>query len=236
MSHKPKAENKRVVKMKDFFQNKEQKLIHQAELAAAETDDYLAVKQYLTRRVSEIQLSDNQAKRLECYQFAYNQLVSGKYTEHEVVDMLISSFTDMSRPKAMQYLRDSKDLFSTTFNINKIFEIKVQLELNRIEQQKASVRGDSQSFARLEKNRVEMMKLIPDVEDDNHEDFEGHVIIPMFDPALLGIDPINKHDLVKLLEDIQKDYGGKIGLKDPDEFLEAEIIDGESEEGDDGAE
>lgn len=216
--------------LKVLLQTKEQKLIEAAELAAESTDDYLAIKEFLTRRINNMQLTQRQQQRLEKYEFIYNQLVSGKYTETEVLDM-VSVRYGLEKAMCRSYIIDAKDIFSTSFNINKAFELKVQLDLNRVEMQKASMRGDLKAYAMLEKNRISIAKLLPDPEEESHEDYEGHVIVPVFDPSLLGINPINKHDVARLLEDIQKEYGGNFGLKEPED-AEADVLNEETEQED----
>ena len=206
--------------MKELLLKKEKQITEQAKAVAQEVTDWQAVRNYLTRRISEIELTDTQREKMEIYQLAYNQLVSGKYTEFEVVDMIMVEF-ECSKGAAMQHLRDSKEIFSTAFNINVQFELKIQLEINRVMLQIARSKGDLKAYAALEKNRAKMMEMAPVIEEESHDDFEGHVIVPVFDPSIMGFEPIDQKELNQLFKDMREKYGDSKDLRD---IEEAEIV------------
>lgn len=193
-------------------------IIQGATLLASKTNDWQVIKQFLGNRLENIQLTATQKKKLERYQFAYNQLSSGKFIDKEVVNQLGTTFGVELR-QAYEDLADAKELFSFLFSINKFFEIKVQLDLNRIMMQKAQTNNDFKGFAALEKNRSELLKIIPEIEDTPGDHFTPHVNEIVFDPKLIGAPEI---DMRELLEMINKRRGVTINL---DSIPEAEVID-----------
>lgn len=199
----------------------QKQLINTAQLMAESVNDWQVIQSYLTGRMVNLQLTSKQQEKLVRYQFIYNQLVSGKYTEAEVCEMIQETY-GLSYVQALQDLRDSKEVFTATLNINKIFELKVQLELNKVYQQMAKDAGDWRALAAFEKNREKLLARVPDVEESHADDFTPHVNIFTFDPALLGVQQFTEDELQDLLQDIKKRYGGIVpGMQD---ISDAEII------------
>lgn len=56
--------------------------------------------------------------------------------------------------------------------------------------------GDMKALAAFEKNRKDLLKLLPD-EDEKPVDFQGHVYELTFDPKLLGAPEINMKELLQ---------------------------------------
>ena len=209
------------MKAKDVLINKQAQIMRSAELLAQEINDWQTIQSYVTKRVHEIELSPLQQKKLDRYQFIYNQLVTGKYTDTDVCEMLKDAY-NIELTQALKDLRDSKELFNTAFNVKKQFEIKLQLEINRMMLEKANLSGDLRSYAALEKNRANLIKMLPE-EEQSVEDFRGHENIIVFDPAALGYDPLNEKELLLLYRDLKKKYGGEINIPGLN-IEEAEII------------
>jgi hypothetical protein len=197
-------------------------IIQGATILASKTSDWQTIKQFLSNRVNNIQLTATQKKKLERYQFTYNQLSSGKFVEKEVVEQL-STIYGVDKSTAYEDLSDAKELFGFLFSINKLFEIKVQLDLNRIMQQKAKDVNDFRGFAALEKNRTELLKLIPEIEDTPGEHFTPHINEIVFDPSLIGAPEVNMNELLKMINERR---GVTINL---DAIPEAEVIPNENQ-------
>lgn len=179
---------------------KAEEVLKAAEFATQEISDWQMIKQYITNRTTDIKLTERQQHKLDRYQFVYNQLVSGKHSEYEVATML-HKVHGVSLPQAYHDITCSKELFSTIFNINKIFEINLQLQINRKLQQKAEEMGDLKTVALFEKNRALLLKLLPEEESNPAEHFQGHTIEITFDPTLLGAPPVNMAELLKLINE-----------------------------------
>ena len=54
-------------------------------------------------------------------------------------------------------------------------------------------------YAKLEKNRNELLKQLPDEPDNPAEMFEGHTIHVMFDPALIGAPAVDMKEVLAVL-------------------------------------
>ncbi len=188
--------------------NKREDIMRSAEAVAEHISDVQKIRDYLTRRVSEIQLTPKQQERLKIYDFIYSEMRTGKYIDIEIVNMVVLQF-GCAKGAALQHLRDTQDLYSTALSVNKAFEIKLQLDLNKIMLQMAKAKGDFKSYAALEKNRIALIELVQEIEENNNDEFRGYVIEPVFDPELLGIVSIDKDDYKKLIKDIRGKYGNK---------------------------
>ena len=73
-------------------------------------------------------MNKQQQEKLKRYQYIYDQLSSAKYTEGEVIEQVQRIFEGVSHSQAIQDLRCSKEIFSTTLKIHKLFEIKLQID------------------------------------------------------------------------------------------------------------
>lgn len=179
-----------------------------AELLMAKTCDWQVIKQYLSNRLEEIELSPEQQKKLERYQYIYNQLVSGKYTDQEVVNQVTKIYS-VKISQAYEDISCTREIFNAVININKQFELKLQLQINRNMLRKAEELSDLKAYAQLEKNRALLLKQLPEVEDNPAELFEGHTIEAVFDPRLLGAPDI---DMKEVLKAVNEKRGKKINI------------------------
>lgn len=171
-------------------------------LLLEKTRDWQVIKAYLNNRLVDLELTDIQQKKLERYQFVYNQLVSGKYTDQEVISQLTNkSMYGVSLSQAYEDMSSSREIFASVVNINKRFEINLQLQINRNMQRKAEELGDFKALAALEKNRALLLKLLPDEEENPAEFFEGHIFEAVFDPRLLGAPDIDMKEVLKAVNE-----------------------------------
>ena len=171
-----------------------------AEMLISKTRDFQVIQEYIKNRIDEIKLTPDQQKKLDRYQYIYNQLVSGKYTDQEIINQVMK----MHNIKIVQAYEDmncSRELFNSVFNINKRFELNLQLQINRDMLRKAAELNDVLGFARLEKNRVSLLAELPDEEENPADLFEGHIIEPTFDPKLLGAPPVDMKEVMKAINE-----------------------------------
>lgn len=174
------------------------------EMLLEKTQDWQMIKAYMTNRLrTEEFLTSQQKKKLERYQFIYNQLISGKYTEAEVVTMTMKNY-NIKYVQALEDVSCSKEIFVTSVNVNKLFEIKLQLEINRNLQRKAEEIGDMKAVAAFEKNRAMLLKLLPESEENPADLFEGHQLEAVFDPRLLGAPDIDLKEVLRLVNEKRK--------------------------------
>lgn len=203
------------------LQKKAEQIRSAAESLMSNTRDWQVIKQFMCNRLKDIKLTQEQEKKLERYQFIYNQLVSGKYTDAEVVNQLTNKkFYGLSISQAYEDMNAAKEIFPSVININKRFELHLSLQLNQIRQMKAEAMGDMKALAAFEKNRALLLKEIPDEEENPGEMFDGHTIEAVFDPALLGAPAVDMKEVLKAVNE-KRDKKIKIDMFDELEFVES---------------
>lgn len=167
------------------------------------TRDWQTIKAYLSNRLGDaLELTPGQQEKLTRYTFIYNQLASGKYTEQEIVSQLTNkSLYNLSLSQSYEDLRCSREIFSSIINVNRTFEIKLQLEINRNLQRKAEELGDLKAAAAFEKNRALLLKLLPEEDQSPADMFEGHIFEAVFDPRLLGAPDVDMKEVLKVINE-----------------------------------
>ncbi len=182
-------------------------------------NDLQQVKKYMMRRIEEEELTPVQQKKMELYEFIYNQSIGGKWQEEELIDIIKAKAT-CSRPTAILLLNDTKELFTRVLSINKQWELKRQLAVNERLLQKAETANDFKALAMLEKNRIKILELVEDIEEQQ-EEFKGHTFIISADPSIIGMKPVNPKEMKGLLKQLKD----KFKYEDPDNnYEEVEII------------
>jgi hypothetical protein len=195
--------------LKMVLQNKASEISEAAEAVMAHTRDWQMIQNFMSNRLQEFQLTATQQMKMERYQFIYNAMVSGKYTDKEVLAQVKTNF-GVKQAQAYQDMAATQEIFSTVVNINKRFELSLMLQLNKNYQRRCLELNDMKSLAKFEKNRIDITKQLEDLEDDRGELFEGHTFEMTFDPTLLGAKPITKNDLKELLNSINSRRQKKI--------------------------
>jgi hypothetical protein len=161
-----------------------------AEILIAKTNDWQIIKQFLCNRLDEVELTEIQQKKLERYQFIYNQLVSCKYTDQDVLNMLIKTYK-IKVGQAYEDMNCARELYTAVININKRFELQIELQSAKDMKRKCVEIGDFKTAGIIQKNMVAIIALLPDEEDNPADLFEGHKIEAVFDPKLLGAPDVN---------------------------------------------
>lgn len=177
------------------LQRLSEQVSYAAELLIAEKQDWQLIKMYLANRLKDMPLTTGQKSKLERYQFIYNQLVSGKYTNPEVVSQ-VKKLYSVSQSQAYADINAAKEIFNSIVTYNKQFEITQELEINRQMLRMARELQDVKGFAALEKNRAALIKMLPDTMDNASEYFEGHTYNMTFDPSLIGAPPVDMKELL----------------------------------------
>ena len=181
------------------------------EIIVQHTSDWQKIKQFINNRLGDISLTENQSKKYKRYQYMYNQLVSGKYTENEVINQ-VSKVFEISVEMAYHDLKCAQELFNYTLRIDKSFELKMELEAARKMRIKCEEIGDFRTAAAVQKNIIAILHEIEDDPDSQAELFEGINIEPVFNPALLGVPEISKEQMKDLLSSINAKRNKKLSL------------------------
>ena len=176
--------------MKETVQNalvkKAEQIAAASDLIAGKTRDWQTIKQYLSGRLEEgLGLTEEQQRKLDRYQFIYNQLVSGKYTEQEVLKSVMNVY-HISQSQAYEDKAAAQEIFVTVLSINKRFEQKIELESAKNLKRKCEALGDMKAAAAFQKNIIALQDRIQEPEEDLSQLYEGHTIEAVFDPTLLG--------------------------------------------------
>lgn len=190
------------------LQTKADQVAYATQLLSDKTRDWQVIKAYISNRLSEMPLTDEQKKKLDRYQFIYNHLVSGKYSEQEVINMNMKVY-GIQLAQAYEDIACTKEVFTSVINISKRFDLKMELEAAKRMRIKCEMLNDYKTAAMYTKIITEIYKQIPDEEENPAELFEGHKIEATFDPALLGGAP-QSIDMGALLKKINDKRGVKI--------------------------
>jgi hypothetical protein len=192
---------------KETLQNalikKTQQIEKSTELLLSKTRDWQVIKNYLCNRLADIELTPAQQEKMKRYQYIYEQLASGKYSDTDVINQ-VKKIYKIEVVQAYEDMSCTREIFTTVLSINKRFEIKIQLEINRNMMRKAEEMNDYRAAAQLEKNRALLLKLVPDEEETPGEFFEGHEIDAVFDPRLLGAPDVNMKELLNMINEKRK--------------------------------
>lgn len=176
------------------------------------TRDWQVIKEYMCNRLNTITLTDDQQAKLDRYQYMYNQLVSGKYTEGKVISQVMNLYK-ISYATAYADLRDTHELFNSCINLDKTFMLKQQAEIAQDIITKCLLVGDFKNANAAQKNLTAILRELRVDDTSPGEHYEGINIEVVFDPTLIGGDPITKKDFDELVKEINKNRTKKIDPK-----------------------
>jgi hypothetical protein len=199
--------------IKNILKEKAEQIAAGTAIIVQRTNDLQVIKKYMTNRLSDLRLTASQKEKMKRYQFIYSELMGGKYGEPEIVSMLVSMYNIEER-SAYYDIKDTRELFSEVIQIDKLFELKVELESCREMKRKCIKIGDIDTANKVQKNINSILSMIEHVEPVNAELFEGHVIEPVFDPSLIGAPSISKEALNDLMHRIAEKRGKKFDATD----------------------
>lgn len=188
------AKNNEKVEM--LFQIKANQIREASELLIEKTMDWQVIKKFMVNRFEDIVLTVQQKKKLDRYQFIYNQLVDGKYTDSQVVTMN-AKFFDISIQQSYEDIRCTRELFNSVININRQFELNNELQIAKKARAKAMEVLDHKAAAAYGKLIRDILALLPEDDSIPGLDFEGHSIEAIFNPKLLGAPDVDMKEVLK---------------------------------------
>lgn len=171
---------------------------YSANLLADMTMDWQVIKEYLSNRLNNLVLTETQQKKLDRYNFIYNQTLSGKYSKQQVLNMTMEKF-QICHSQACKDANATSEIFSTIITINKKFELQLELESAKDMKRKCIALNDFKTAALIQKNIIAIIDQLPEEVDDAAAKFEGHFIEAVFDPRLLGAPEINMTEVLNAL-------------------------------------
>ena len=200
-----------------LLQEKSEQVSNATNLLVQKTCDWQVIKQYISNRIDDINLTPTQQEKLKRYNYIYNQLVSGRYTENEVINQVMKIF-EVKIVQAYEDINCTREIFLTTLNINKRFELKMEYESAKDMKRRCIEIGDFKTAAAIQKNIALLLREIEDDEETPADLFEGIFIEATFNPELLGAPPISKKEINDLLSSINAKRNKKINVDFLDEL------------------
>ena len=192
------------------YQDKAEQVASATNVLVQKTRDWQVIKQFICNRIPELK-TEIQKEKLKRYQYIYDQLSSGRYTEKEIVAQVKTLF-HVSISQAYEDMNCTRELFVTTLNINKRFELKMELESAKDCKRKCIEARDFKNAASYSKIITALLNLVEEEEENPAALFEGIKIEATFNPELLGAPPISKKDMQDLLQSINAKRSKKIPL------------------------
>lgn len=169
-------------------------------------NDFQMVRKFMYNRLGDaMKLSETQEMMLKRYQFVYDQFSTGKYSESDIVHQLIAQF-GITEATARQSIARAKELFNNTLSLKRLFEIKLDIETTNRLIRKAEKANRFDDVAKLMKVKVELYKLLPDEEEVPADYFEPRKNEFMYDPHLLGVEPVSQGEIQKVLDDLKVNF------------------------------
>ena len=193
------------------MQTSAEQIARGAELIANEVRDWQMIKQYMSNRLVNIELTEPQQEKLEKMNFVYNNLASGKYNEPQVVRLLEDKYGICSK-EAYNIINATKEIYETSFSINKLFELKVELESAKKFRATCIAAKDYKTAGYMYKVILDLLGMIEPMEKET-ESFEGHIIEAVFDPTLLTGGKAINIDMTALLNKINAKRKSKIKIE-----------------------
>lgn len=180
------------------FQKKAEQIAYASEILVSSTRDWQMIREYMSNRIKDMELTDTQKEKLARYTFIYNQLVSGKYTENEVLHQVMKKH-DIKMVQAYEDMRCTREIWNTVLAFNKQFELKLELQIADDLRRKCVELGDMKSAAAFQKNKIAIQAMLPAVEEDNSQIFTGHSLEAVFNPQLLGAPAVNMKEVIEAI-------------------------------------
>lgn len=178
-----------------LLQKRATQLSYATELLYDKTRDWQMIREYMCNRLKDSKLTETQQLKLQRYQFIYNQVVSGRYTDQEVISMVMNMY-DIELTQAYEDINCTREVFNSVLSINKQFEIKMELQAAKDMKRKCLELNDFKSAAAIHKNIIALLAMLPELEEDPAEAFRGHEIEAVFNPVLLGAPPVNMKEVI----------------------------------------
>lgn len=177
------------------LQQRATQISYATEILLEKTRDWQMIREYLCNRLRDTKLTETQQMKMKRYEFIYNQLVSAKYTDQEVLSQVMNLF-DVGLPQAYEDLNCSREVFNSAISINKKFEIKMELQSAKDMKRKCVELCDFKAAAAIQKNIIALTAMLPDLEEYPATQFAGHEIEAVFNPELLGAPPVDMKEVL----------------------------------------
>lgn len=169
------------------------------------TVDWQVIKEFLSNRHEEMELTAMQEEKLKRYKYVYDQLSSGRYTKAQVISQLMNEkIFGLSMSQAYEDIRCATEIFTYVTPPKKQFELNNRYEVSKAAHAKCMEIHDFKNAAAYEKIIQGYIDMMPEEEEQPGWDFEGHKLEGVFDPALLGGPKVDMAEVLKLINSKRK--------------------------------
>lgn len=204
-------------KIKELMIERSRQIAAGAEAVAAITNDWQTILQFMKGRLQEEFLTEQQKEKMKRYNFMYKELQTGKYSKQEVINMNMRLY-GIGLQQSYEDFNCMSEIFSSVMHVNKLFTLQMELELADKMMRKCSELMDFKGAAMFQKNKAQLLAMLPEKDENAAALFEGHIVEAVFDPRLIGAPDVNIKDVIEKINAKRK---VKI---DTSKFDEAEVV------------
>lgn len=183
-----------------FLTKKAAEIAADVETAQEFISDVQTIQEFLKNRISNIKLTKKQEEKRKRYQFAYAQASSGRFTDEEVRNLIMSEYGGTVE-RAYEDMRCMRELYTIVESPDKKFELMLALQTNKRLMIKCEEMGKMDVVAILERNKVNILKQLETLEQNPSENFKGHVFMPVFAPQLINDESIDMKEVMKAINE-----------------------------------
>lgn len=182
-------------------------------------DDFDDIYRYYHDASGKLELTDKQNEQLSRWRWIREWMVSWNAdTDREIIQAILVEF-DISERQAYIDLKNTKRFFAAIEPVQKEYEKVMMIGRLKRTIKKLTADGSAKALAAAAKAEEILAKVMGIFEPENQMPVPVLVeITPIFDPSILGVEPIPEERLAKLL----KAFGQK---KEEERRLEIEDVD-----------
>ncbi len=182
-------------------------------------DDFDDIYRYYHDATGKLELTDKQNEQLSRWRWIREWMVSWNAdTDREIIQAILVEF-DISERQAYIDLKNTKRFFASIEPVQKEYEKVMMIGRLKRTIKKLTADGSAKALAAAAKAEEILAKVMGIFEPENQMPVPVLVeITPIFDPSILGVEPIPEERLTKLL----KAFGQK---KEEERRLEIEDVD-----------
>lgn len=193
--------------LEKIFKDGPIELIAKAEYMAEQTNDFQVIKSFMNNRFNDLtSLTPQQELKMKRWQFIYDQSSTGKYTDADIRNQLVTHFK-ITEHQAWDDMRKSQELFTKTLHFDKKFKMMIDLQLLDLMRAKAISNNDIDGFAKLQKQRNDLYRLIPDEEEQPGDYFKPIQLNYAFNPEYMGKTRVPSDKMKSLIEMLKEEHG-----------------------------
>ena len=164
--------------------------------------DWQIIKDHLSNKI-DVSLTEDQERKMVRYMHIHNQLLTGRYSKVEVIKQTMRIYK-ISQKQAYEDYNCTTEIFSSLVPVNKLFELQLEIEVNKRLRMKAEEVMDFKGAAACGKNLIALIAQLPEKEEFDAKDFSGHNVEASDDPRLLGAPDVDMKAVLAAINEKRK--------------------------------